>query len=423
MLIKHQGLGWRNRHIMISFKAFVKSKDNIAAAEAFAADNKLPDDVVQKGGIKAAFENLESDSSIDFLLVELSTKDAKKSFEELDELANYVDPATKVIVCGTVDELSFYKELMEMGVQDYLLNPVKKEQIDKATAKKAETTTTTTTTTTTKAEKAEAIAREDSRVIVVCGTRGGVGASSLAVNLAGIFAQRDYPTAILDLDPEFGTIPLMVDVDPSRGLVDAFEKPERVDSLFLDRVMVKVNDNLFVMGAEKQIMEPANISNDAARQIINQLKAKFAYVIVDVSRIQPYEHYALQNYETIITTELSIGGLRDTMRVFDLVSEQLKNKDVFIAASRVGLNKKFETPQKDFENGLGRKIDFVIPFEQQYYGFNDSGKILALENIKKSPLIEAYKEIAANFMPEAVGVKKGAKKKGGFSLFSGGKKK
>lgn len=402
----------------MKFKAFLKTKDNLAAAKEFAEEKNLAGDVIYEGGIKKAFDTLGEEDSLDYVLVELSSKDSSKAFEELDELANYVDPATKVVVCGTVDELSFYKELIGMGVHEYLLNPVKKDQLDKVTSRKAKESD----------DDSASIpaAREDSHVIAVCGTRGGSGASSLAVNLAGIFSKRGYPTAILDLDPEFGTIPLMVDVEASKGLVDAFEKPERVDSLFLDRVMTKVNDHLFVMGAEKNLLEMANIQDDAAMQIIRQLQSKFAYIIVDVARVEPYAHYVLQNYDTIITTELSISGLRDTMRIYDLVHEQLKNDNVKVIANRVGMGTKFETPLKDFEAGLGKKVDHSIPFEAEYYGFNDSGKILALEDIKKSKLLDAYNAIASEYMPDAVGAgsdDKKVKKSGGLSNFLSGKKK
>ncbi|PIR32139.1 MAG: hypothetical protein COV36_05010 [Alphaproteobacteria bacterium CG11_big_fil_rev_8_21_14_0_20_44_7] len=397
------------------FKAFVKHKASLEAAIEFAAKIGCPENSVIKGDIEDACKALEEDASIDYLLVEIPGKDSQKVFKELDNLANFVDPITRVIVCGQVDELSFYKELIGMGIYEYLLNPVKVEQLEKTLSRKTDSS----------GDEPKAIApRDDSQVIAVVGTRGGVGVSTFATNLAGLFAKRDYPTAILDLDPEFGTIPLLVDVEASRGLVDALEKPERVDSLFLDRVMTKVTDSLFVMGAEKSLLERADIDPEAPQKIIDQLRAKFAYVIVDVARVEPYTHYVLQNYETIIMTEYSIAGLRDTMRIYDLVKEQLKNDNVKIVANRVGISKKFQTQRKDFENGLGQKIDFEIPFDADFYGFNNSGKILTMDDKQKSKMADGIAAVAQGFMPESVtdaGAKDKKKKSGG--LFSGKKKK
>lgn len=393
------------------FKAFVKNKDSLASIEEFAKKSSYPDGAVNKGDIKSACEAFEDDRTPEFLLVEVAGKQAQKAFDELDKLANLCEPDTKVIISGDIDELSFYKELIGMGVYEYLLNPIKPEQLERTFSKKSSPA----------AEGAaaeEAAPREDSKVIVVIGTRSGAGASTLAVNLAGIFASREYPTAIVDLDPEFGSIPLMVDVEPSRGLVDALEKPERVDSLFLDRVMTKVNDSLFVMGAEKNLQEKLKISDEAPEKVVKQLRAKFAYVIVDLPNIDHFAHGVLQNYDVLAVTELSLGGLRDAMRITDLVEDTLKNKDIKFIANKVGLNKKFETQQKDFEEGLGKKLEALLPFEQDIYGYNDSGKILALEEKTKSKFIDGIKEVAADYMPEAVGVKKDDKKKKG-GLFGG----
>lgn len=390
----------------LKLKAFIKDKSSSDAVKEFLLGAEMSAEQLSKGTISEAATALESEESPEFLLVELTSKDTEKAFADLDGLANSVDPGTKVVVCGKIDELSFYKELIGMGVHEYLLTPLKVEQLEKLTSAQAPQSATS--------SAPQAVAREDTQVIGIIGTRGGVGASTLAMNLAGIFAKRDYPTAVLDLDPQLGTIPLYADVEASRGLVDALEKPERVDSLFLDRVMTKVNDSLYVIGAEKNLLEPANISPEAAEKIINQLKTKFAYIIVDISSIMPFAHHVLQNYETLIVTEQSIAGLRDTMRIYDLVKTQLKNDVVKVVTNKVGLNAKFETTQKDFESGLGRKVDHSLPFELDSYGFGDSGKILAIDDtVKKSKLSNAINDIAKNYMPDAVGVKKDGKAKKG----------
>jgi pilus assembly protein CpaE len=119
----------------LSFKAFVKHKDTSEVVKAFLAAEGLAETELIKGTIADAAKALNNEPSPDFLLVELSSKETAKAFAELDELANNVAPTTKVIVCGTVDELSFYKELISMGVYEYLLNPLKPEQLEKAIRK------------------------------------------------------------------------------------------------------------------------------------------------------------------------------------------------------------------------------------------------------------------------------------------------
>lgn len=385
---------------MINIKAFIKTKANLDVTRAFFAARSITESQLIKGTIADAASALQTETSPEFLLVELSSKDPKASFAEIDQLANSVDPKTKVIICGSIDELSFYKELIGMGVHEYLLTPVQAEQLEKTTQASALNISSTSAT-------------HNATVIAVIGSRGGVGASTIGLNLAAIFAERNYPTAVLDLDPEFGTIPLYADVEASRGFVDALEKPERVDSLFMDRAMTKVNDFLFVIGAEKNLLEPAKIAPDAAEKILAQLKNKFAYIVVDVANVMPHTHALLQNAEVLIVTEQSISGLRDSMRIADLIKIQLKNENIKIAINNAGLNPKLETPLKDFEGGLGNSADITLPFEIESYGYGDIGKILVLqEDAKKSKFVAALQKLAASYMPEAVGVQKQEKKAG-----------
>src|SRR3546814_1972017 len=81
--------------------------------------------------------------------------------------------------------------------------------------------------------------------IAVIGSRGGVGSSTFAVNLAWILAEeRKYKTTLIDLDLEFGTIALSLDLEPTRGLREALENPARVDGLFISSATAKLTENL-----------------------------------------------------------------------------------------------------------------------------------------------------------------------------------
>lgn len=375
--------------------AFVKNEESSKTAKEFAVSKGIPEANVMAGNIETAIEKIcEGARSPEFLLVELGSKDHKTAFANLDKLANCCEPDTKVIIVGNIDELSFYKELINMGVTEYLLNPLKVHQLERVTTPKPVVSED-------KKEEKQLRNKADCRVISIIGSRGGVGASTISINLAKTFSARGYPTLILDFDPEFGVIPLLLDVEPSRGLIDALEKPERVDALFLDRVMTKVDENMFVIGAEKNLSDISRINDKAAQTLLDLLRSRFAYVIIDIPRIEPNNHYMLQNSENILVTELSIPGLRDTMRVYDLINDVLSNKKITLVANKTGINKKFETPIKNFESGLGKKIDFTVPFEAEAYGYHNSGKAL-VESNKDAAFAKAIRQIASKYMPESV---------------------
>ncbi len=100
----------------------------------------------------------------------------------------------------------------------------------------------------------------------VVGTRGGVGASTIATSLAWLFStEHRRSTALLDLDVHFGTGALSLDLEPGRGLTDAIENPSRIDGLFIERAMIRANDNLAIMSAEAPINSPLMTDGTAFR--------------------------------------------------------------------------------------------------------------------------------------------------------------
>ena len=368
------------------FAAFVKNKESAKVIGELIEQRGYDKTVLTAGNIRDAVEKLAGQPTPEFIVVELADKTHDSAFSDLDKLANICDPGTQVVVVGDIDELSFYKQLITMGITEYLLTPIKIHQLDRATTSKTEE------------QKASAVVTEkkECKVISVIGTRGGVGASTFAVNLAEIFASNKCKTVIVDMNPDFGTIPLMLDVEASKGLVEALEKPERVDNLFLERVLVKVTDSLYVMGAEKNLADPHNVSEKAGQTILGLLKSKFEFIIFDLPWAYTWTHNVLNSSEVIVVTELSIPGLRDTMRIVDLV-EKLGNKRIYVVANKTGINKKFETAVADFEKGLGRKLDSQVPFEAEVYGYSNAGKVL-VSDLKTSKFAAGINAIASKFI-------------------------
>lgn len=393
----------------IEFTAFAEDEASIKALTEFTEKEAARDPAwktakVIKGNIRDAAKHLSGNPCPLILAVDLAS--VETAFADLDELANHCEPGTRVFVLGEINEFSFFKKLSEMGVNDYLLKPISTSEIERVFKKPPASAA---------AAPAEGAKKEQKGgIISVVGTRGGVGSTTIAVNLAATLASKSgLPTAILDFDPEFGTACLMLDVEPSRGLVDALEKPDRVDTLFLDRVMSKVSDNLFIMGAEKTLSDVLRINDKAPEIILSRLKQKYPFVIVDITRINPFTRHFLQNStDNILVTELSLSGLRDAMRIYDLIKGSLSNGSVTFVANKVGLAKKYQVPVKDFEEQTHSKLSFQIPFEPDIYGFSDSGKILVDSN-KTCQFTKTINSIAAKYLPESAEQAKEPAKKGG----------
>ena len=158
----------------------------------------------------------------------------------MGELAEVCEPGVTVIAIGDRNDVGLFRDLINSGVSDYLVKPVPPALLQKSLVGVVESA---------------AQGRQNprmGRLIAVTGSRGGVGSTMLATNLAWSIANRHRRrVALVDLDLQFGTVALSLDLEPCHGLAEALEQPGRIDGLFIDRLMVQHSDTLFVLSGEE----------------------------------------------------------------------------------------------------------------------------------------------------------------------------
>jgi pilus assembly protein CpaE len=388
------------------FLAFASDAGDIEALKAFADSQQWPDSCILQGDIRTASEFLKAHTSPELLLVEIPS--AEEAAGLLDGLAEVCDPDTKVIVIGKVNEYSFYCWLMDLGISSYLLKPLNAEMLEGAYQKSLD-----------KPQAAAGQGKSPAKLIAVMGTRGGVGASTVSINLAGVLADAARKqVALVDLDPQEGSIALTLDIEPSRGFREVLEKPDRIDSLFIERVMNKPHKNLSVLSAEETLNDRVTVHEHAAEMLLKEIRAKFDVVVMDVPRYlnQFSRQCLMQADHVVLVTDLTLLALRDALRLADLMRESLKMKMPMVVANRVGLAPKFEMRPADFEKGINSKIAHSITFSPDMF-MEISTDIAAIKHKTNSVVAPIY-QLAAELMPEVKIKAPGAvaeKKK--FSLF------
>lgn len=395
------------------FMAFCNDPESIVILKKFAASHNWPEDSIHTGDIDTAAQFLKSVHSPKVLFVDLTFADTVS--KSLDALADVCDPGVKVIVSGKINEYSFYCWLVEAGISNYLLKSFTLEALEASYMKSCEVINASSS----KLEDP----KKTSKVISVVGTRGGVGATTICVNMAWIIANRlHHKTALLDFDPQLGTVALALDLEPGRGLRDALEKPERIDGLFVDRVMVRVDDHLSILSTEEPLEENIIAGEAAAERLLKQCREKFSHIIVDVPRtLSPFTRHAITNADHVIyVTEYTIAGLRESLRYLEYCRDILKIKPPIFVANRIGLAGKHQMLQEDFEKGLGQKVAFSIPFILDAHAAATSGEVLA-ETAQNAPATKILYSLSEHFSDDEH-KNKDIQKSGMFSLFKKGGK-
>lgn len=310
-----------------------------------------------KGGLRNAVQSLSVSASPNILMVDLS--ESGDPLNDINGLAEVCEPGTVVIAIGQVNDVRLYRDLLASGIHDYLLKPlsapVLRDSLNSAQAVFAAP----------RAGEGEQITRHISTAVI--GTRGGVGASTIATSLAWHYsADKRMPTALLDLDVHFGTGALTLDLEPGRGLTDAIDNPSRIDGLFIERAMIRANDNLAILSAEAPINTPLMTDGAAFLQLQEEFRHAFEMTLVDLPRnmLINFPHVLNDVNVATIVCEMTLASARDTIRVLSWLKANAGHVTPLIVANKVQPGTA-EISKADFEASIERKIDVTIPFDQK----------------------------------------------------------
>ena len=280
------------------FMAFVTDEVTRSQLERAAEDAGFSGDVYV-GGTNAALATLAEVVPARHLVLDLA--EHTDLVAAVNEFAEVCQPDTRVLVLGAVNDVGVYRALIDLGVSDYLVKPVAGPQLTAALARlgaAAEPDPGDTAVT--------AVRR--GTVTGVLSARGGAGASTVAVNLAwALSVEAPGKCALVDLDLRFGTAAMMLDLEPGRGFKEALDNPGRIDSLFMERAMVRATDNLSLLAGEEDVSAEPAVAEGALDVLFDMLTGAFDHVIADLPRLKDAAQ-ALAGSDLPVLIVLNKGG-------------------------------------------------------------------------------------------------------------------
>jgi pilus assembly protein CpaE len=362
------------------FIGFVADAETEALVHECVAELGLGQGSVIRGGIAKAVEHLGQHRSPNILVVDISGVDLPIS--KVNELADVCEPGVTVIALGTRNEIGLYRDLLQAGVTDYIVKPLNPQILAKALAGG-------------RAQMGEAspIHRKLGSVVAFIGARGGVGTTTLAVNTAWYFANRQSRrVAFVDLDLQNGDGALALDIKPTSGLREALANPLRIDNTLLERVMTPVGERLFALSSEEPLSEDLNFTAVALETLVSTLREQFHYVILDVPRIAaaPYRR-ALDISDFCITVaDQTMRSVRDTVRLRAVVGEGDGKRRNILVVNRHGEAGRHAVSLREMQDVLEVKPKSVIPFQPTLFTTAaGAAKIAAAQRSKFTDAIAA----------------------------------
>jgi pilus assembly protein CpaE len=338
----------------VSVQAFCSTEETAAAAQAAGEDRRLAKThlTVKMGGIAAAIDTYHTQPTPNVIMLE--TEANNDILAGLDELASVCDPGTRVVVIGGAHDVAPYRELVRRGVNDYVIGPVAPLDVVRSICSLF--------------SASEAIAV--GRIIAVVGAKGGVGASTIAHNLAWAIA-RDLDSVVIDLDLAFGTASLDYNKDPVQGIANAVFSPDRPDTAFIERLMAKCTDRLSLLAAPATLERVYDLGEQAFDAIFDTLRMTTPCIVLDVPhQWSGWARRALVSADDIlIVAEPDLANLRNAKNMLSMLKAARPNDHApLYCLNQVGMPKRPEIDAKGFAKTIESKPIASIPFDPKLFG-------------------------------------------------------
>lgn len=348
--------------------------------EADSSRYELFPDIVEQANPDVAIVDIDGDEGKALALVEQIAKS---------------HPQCGVVVVSSLADGQLILRSMRAGAREFLNSPVKIEELVGALDRVA-------------AASGGDNRSKSGQIITFAGASGGVGTTSIAVNVAVSMAQNpEFSIALVDLDLALGDADVFLDMIPEYTLLDVTQNISRLDLALLRKSLTKHESGVYLLPRPVQIEDLTTISEDNFRRVLGLLKASFSHVIVDLSKTyNRLDIAALESSDTVVLlTQLDLPCLRNVVRLFSAfeVYENVSSK-VKVVVNRSGLDKTQISADKA-EETIDREIYARVP--NNYFVISEcrNNGVPLITQAPKAAVTVAIQELAhklAGSEPEVV---------------------
>jgi pilus assembly protein CpaE len=340
----------------VSVQAFCETVETAAAVRSAGEDRRLGKAhlTIQMGGVAAAIEAYSTVPTPNVIILE--TEGGSDILAGLDELASVCDPGTRVVVIGTANDTAPYRELVRRGVSDYVIGPVDTLDVVRSICGLF--------------SASEAIAV--GRTIAIVGAKGGVGASTIAHNVAWTIA-RDLAldSVVTDLDLAFGTASLDYNQDPLQGIANAVFSGDRPDTALMERLLSKCTDHLSLLAAPATLERVYDFGEQAFDAIFDTLRMTTPCIVLDIPhQWSAWTKRAMVSADDIlIVAEPDLANLRNAKNMLNILKAARPNdRAPLYCLNQVGMPKRPEITAREFAKAIESEPIAAIPFDSRMFG-------------------------------------------------------
>lgn len=289
------------------------------------------------------------------------------------------------IIIGAAGDAAMMRRAMQAGARDYFSPPVPHSELLAAVRMIGR-------------EKGSGGLGAKGMLTAVINAKGGSGASFLAANLAHITAvHKKAPVALIDLDVQFGALPLAFDLEQRNSLIEALNNANQLDPVALQGYMSKHESGVHVLSAmSDQLPLPWEIQTDALAQVLTLATQTYANVIVDLPRqIDPLTSLVLSQAARIaLVMQQSLAHVRDAKRLLRIITASLSvpRDHVLLVLNRY--NERDAVRIKDIEDTVNPPAIAMVPNDFRAVSEALNAGVPLFEAARQAPVTRAVQELA-----------------------------
>jgi pilus assembly protein CpaE len=314
------------------------------------------------------------------------------------------DGSNEVFLISESKDPEILMHAIRLGVKEFFLQPLNSEEVRQAFERFLERRT----------PETNNLEKKEGQIISAFGSKGGVGTTTAAVNIAYSLLQNDKKNtvALVDMNTLFGDVPLFLELSPKFHWGEITKNIDRLDNTFLSNILTNHNSGLRVLTSPAYLNGHIKPTPDVMSRILSLMRQMFDYVIIDTG--QSTNDSALKVLQSsdilLMVTILSLPCLANTNKLIKSFTDlgYVQHEKIKVVLNRVMKNN--DISQNDAEKGIGTKVFWTIPNDYRT-------SMMAINNGKTLQQIAPKALISKSFQEMAIllsGPQKAKKKKWSF---------
>lgn len=344
---------------------FTKDGETIETVRALEADWRFARVVLKahQGDVNDAVALYSKETSPDLVIVQTDVID--DSFAScLEALGGCCAEGTGAIVIGPVNDVYLYRKLIGMGVNDYLVRPVKPHILGEVIAKSL----------------IEKMGTSGSRLVAIAGAKGGVGTSIIAQILAcGLADQLHQKTLLLDAAGSWSTTGVGLGFEATTTLAEALKVAGTADEARLNRMLFTSGERLSVLASGGDVMLEHAVTPEQIEKLLNVFMVKFPVIVFDLSQAPVSVRRSLlaRAHRVILVSTATLPSLRHARTLLHEIKELRGGsvQETDLVLNMQGFAPGAEPTKGDIEAALDCKPAAILPFNPKLFaGLESQGK-------------------------------------------------